>query len=195
MGLKNFLKTKTSAFFAKRIDSEESLTHAADIIITEITALSKRYYQAENQISNLKSEIFNESARLEKRESQIKRAMEENNPNVTEIAKIGLTLRTIIEAKKANVKRLEEMKASLLAAGKELETQRNNLSYKLELIRETNRAKSMGINTESDVKELLGATTADVKDILMRVETFKGIGNDNSEASSLDLKDYLESLK
>lgn len=195
MKLSNFFKTKFSAFAARNLSAEESITRATDLIITQITTLSERYHTANAEISKLEASIREEKQNLAEREEKVIFAQKKNLPNVKELAQIALTNKKIIVNKENRKAQLEQMVVTITDAGKELRSQYDILKSKLELVKENERARGMGINTESDVEEMVGLTDTEVKDIMMRVDAFKGIGSDLSSADDIDVERYLETLK
>ena len=195
MKLTNFIKTKASAFFARNTSAEQSITRATDLIITQITTLSERYHTAQNEISKLEKSVREETSNLKEREEKVIYARDNNLPNIKELAQIALTVKKIIVSKENRIKELQDMTVQITEAGKELRSKYDILKSKLELAKETERARSMGINTDADVNQMIGLTKTEVEDIMMRVDAFKGIGSDISTADDIDIVRYLASLK
>lgn len=195
MKLFDLLKVKRSAFVAKNMSVEESLIHAADLVISEIKKLSIRYYTAEAEVSDLNSKISAEKERHSDKERNLKFLISKNDPSVKEKARLVLLLAKVVKRLESTRDEKLAMMESIKEAGKQLKQQQETLADRLELVRETNRAESMGISTEADVKEAVGITTVTVDDILMRLETFKGTGKSGDEVENVDVEEYLASLK
>ena len=85
---------------------------------------------------------------------------------------------------------LTEIETTVVA----LDDQREDLKVKLEYIRETRAANSMGLDNVADIIESASLMKVDVQTTLSRIDTFNttpvGI-----ETTTADLQEYLESLK
>lgn len=195
MGIKTFVKTKMTSFFAKNTSVEDQLNRAGDMIITEITNLGTRYYTAEAEIARIKKLISAEKERKAEKDREIKGILAKNpEANVTDKARMALLISKIIAKFEAQTAELKEVMESVVSAGKELKVQQQEIASRLELIRETNRANSFGIDTSDDVNEIVGITKTTVEDIMMRIETFKGTKYVET-ATDIDVEAYIDSLK
>lgn len=194
MKLLDLFKVKRSAFVAKNMSVEDSLIHAADLVITEITKLSTRYFTAESELADLDQKIEEEKSRHYDKERNLKYLISKNDPSVKDKARLVLLLAKVIKRLEQQRDDKKALMKSLIEAGKQLKEQQASLADRLELVRETQRAESMGIVDTSDVNEAVGVTTVKVDDILMRIDTFKG-KTLTEEVESVDVEQYLDSLK
>ena len=191
----DMFKIKRSAIIAKSISPEESLIHAADLVISEIKKLSTRYHTAETEVYTLEKKLRDEKRRHYDKENVLKRLIEKDDPSIKDKARLVILLAKVIKRLEEEISAKRAMMQQLVEAGKQLKAQQESLADRLEYVREMNRAKALGINTEADVKEAVGITTVTVDDILMRIETFSGKNATGDEIESIDVEDYLNSLK
>ena len=193
--LVEFIRAKLGTFVARNTTIEDQYTRAANSIIDEIHKLRTRFVTAEREIKAKRDLAAENDAKAESKEKEIRHIMA-NNPaqDVTTLAKLGLLYRRTAAALRSKAQELEEMKLEITKTVVALDDQRQDLAVKLEYIRETQKANSMGLDTGADIIESAELAKVDVQTIISRIDTFNTTPA-GVETTSADVAEYLESLK
>ncbi|AAQ81375.1 e.6 hypothetical protein [Aeromonas phage 31] len=190
--LAQFIRTKVSVFVTKNVSIEDQYTQAADQVITEITKLEKVFVKSEKEEARLRKIASEKEIEAIRKDDEIRRLITKNIPVDTH-AKLAILYRrtglALINKADELVKMRDEIKHAVVS----LDNQRQDLAVKLEYIRETRNAESLGISCADDVVELAALTKIDVNDVMMRIETFNG--DKRTEVTSSEVEDYINSLK
>lgn len=190
-----FIRIKLGAFMTKNTSVEDQMTHAAEQIISEVHKLKTRHVTATREINDKTKAAAEKDAQAESKEKEIRRILAENpNADVQTHAKLGLLYRRTAEALRNKAAELKQMLTEIETTVVALDDQREDLKVKLEYIRETRAANSMGLDNVADIIESASLMKVDVQTTLSRIDTFNttpvGI-----ETTTADLQEYLESLK
>ena len=190
-----FIRAKLGTFVARNTSIEDQYVKAADSIIDEIHKLRTRHVTATREIKAKRDLADENDAKAESKEKEIRFELA-NNPqkDVTTLAKLGLLYRRTAGALRQKAIELEEMKSEIARTVVTLDDQRQDLAVKLEFIRETQKANSMGLDTGADIIESAELAKVDVQTIISRIDTFNTTPA-GVETTSADVAEYLASLK
>lgn len=191
----NFVRSKISTAVAKNITVEDQYTDAANQLIDKIKSLRQRYVTSKSEITRLEDLAKQKDQQGASKEREIRALLADNkDANVVTHAKLGLLYRRTAEALRVKTVKLVEMQSQIAQTVVELDEQRQDIAVKLEFIRESKAANSMGLDTSESVVELAELTKIDIDTILMRVDTFNG-SDPAMTTTSADVTDYINSLK
>lgn len=194
--LLTFISTKLGTFISRNTTIEDQYTKAANRIIDQIDQLRKRFVTAGTQRADLLALASVKDSSADSKEREIKHIMKTSpSTDVTTHAKLGLLYRRSAHALRAKAAELDSMQDEIKVKVNSLDSQREDLAVKLEFIRESNSANSMGISTVADVIETAELAKIDVDTIISRIDTFNGKNATGIESTSADVAEYLNSLK
>lgn len=190
-----FIRIKLGTFVTKNVTVEDQMTQAAEQIIAEVHKLKTRHVTAKREITEKEAQAVQKDAAAESKEKEIRRLLAENpNANVDTHAKLGLLYRRTAQALRSKATDLTNMLVEIENTVVALDDQREDLKVKLEYIRETRNANSMGLDNVADIVESASLMKVDVETAMSRIDTFNttpvGI-----ETTTADLQEYLASLK
>ncbi|BBC78195.1 Hypothetical protein KNT65_gp147 [Escherichia phage EcS1] len=191
-----FIRSQLSFFMTKHTTIEQQYAEAANKIIDKINQLRKRYATSKKEISRLKALADEKDQNAASKEREIRHLMQtQPTVDVTTHAKLGLLYRRTAAALRTKASELVAMQEEIERTTVALDDQRADLAVKLEFIRESNAANSMGLSTADDIIETAELAKVDVDTIISRIDTFNGSNATGVESTSADLAEYLESLK
>ncbi|ARB05923.1 hypothetical protein fHeYen901_150 [Yersinia phage fHe-Yen9-01] len=191
----NFVRSKISTVVSKNTTVEDQYTDAANQLIDKIKSLRQRYVTSKSEITRLEDLANQKDKQGASKEREIRALLADNkDANVVTHAKLGLLYRRTAEALRSKTVKLVEMQTQIAQTVVELDEQRQDIAIKLEFIRESKAANSMGLDTSESVIELAELTKIDIDTILMRVDTFNG-SDPAMTTTSADVTDYINSLK
>lgn len=190
-----FIRLKLGTFVTRNTTVEDQMTQAAERIISEVHKLKTRHVTANKEITTKRAQADEKDKQAESKEKDIRFILSQNpDADVTTHAKLGLLYRRTAQALRLKADELKAMIVQIEDTVVALDEQRQDLKVKLEYIRETRNANSMGLDNMSDIVESAELMKVDVETTLTRIDTFNttpvGI-----ETTSADLAEYLASLK
>lgn len=191
----DFFKTKTEVAMVKNISVEEQYTAAALKIIQEIEKLRKRDVTARSDIKKFLALAGEKQIAKENKDAEILR-IRKNNPvaDVSTHVKLALLYKHSSEQYAKNAKELEDMLKSIAITVVALSDKRDDFSVRLELLRETEKAKAMGLSSVDEVIESAAFLDIDVETILSKVEVVHGPQN-NQIIDNSKMEEYLTELE
>ncbi len=191
-----FIRAKLGTFTARNTSVEDQYTAAANRLIDEIHKLRTRYETSKAEKVRLTKAANDKRERQASKEKEIKHFMAtEPDRDLTMHVKLAILYRNTAAALDKKAAEIDGIQASIKEAVVKLDDERQNLSVKLEFIRESRAVNSMGIDSVEDVILSSGLTSVDVETILRRVDTFNGEQVPAEvQATSADVAEYLASL-
>lgn len=189
-----FLKTKLNAFFNKNVSVEERYAEAANSIIDEITKLRIAREKSINEEKRVLAVAKEKREKAESRENTIREMIKNGDNNVQTHVKLGLLLRQSEKVLNERAAEYPAMRDKIDETVSELNDTLEDYAVKLEYIRETQAAGTLGISTADDVVESANLVKIEVDEIVMRVKTFSGDVVGSVESTKYDQEQYLKSI-
>lgn len=191
----NFFKTKTEVAIINNISTEEHYQTAALKVIEEIEKLRKRSVEADSDIKRLNNLAGEKDKARESKDKEIL-ALRKTSPNtdVSTHVKLALLYKHTAEQFRVKATNLEAMQLQIAQSVVELSDTKDDLAVRLELIRETAKARADGIADVDGVLEATQLTQIDVDTILNKIQVFKG-DDTQKVINSVEMDDYLAQLE
>lgn len=189
----NFFKTKTAVAVAKSLSPEDQYTRAASEIIDKITELRTRHLTATQEAKDFRLKAQEKRNQKVQKDNLIKSMQAQSLPVETHV-RLAILFQRTADAFDKRALELDTLVGSIETAVVELDNRRQDLSARLELLRESRAAQAMGINTEDDLIQEVGITNINVDDMLMRITTFTS-EPEMQTTTSVEIQEYLDSLK
>ncbi|ARW57559.1 hypothetical protein [Serratia phage X20] len=191
-----FIRAKLGTFISHNTSIEDQYTVAANRIIDKIDQLRKRHVTSKKEIIRLNKLAEEKDQNAATKEREIRHILTTSpSTDVTTHAKLGLLYRRTAGALRVKATELVAMQEEIERTVVALDDQRADLAVKLEFIRESNAANSMGLSTAEDIVETAELAKVDVDTIISRIDTFNGSNATGVETTSADVAEYIESLK